>query len=223
MFAVSFIIIFSVLVASVPTGLLGPGETPDMVTALDPSIITGFSESETYSRPNFTVYSYTYDLGGRTWVCLSNDAAMMLYAKVLLFGWLWLGGVEQVKFTSLEGTDRGEELLFTEITTDAEEGIAQYSLQYVDSGSSAGGFVTYWNDTAYSDPADAWTNDTLYALHGVGVEETANADIGSLLISLLLLQLPEVPVLINVLLVVPIWASIIFVLWYIIKEMIPFV
>ena len=222
-FAVSFIVIFSVLVASVPTGLLGLGETPDMVTALDPSIITGFSESETYSRPNFTTYQYVYDLGGRTWLCLGNDLGFALGAKVFILGFLWFGVVDSVKFTSLEGTDRGAELLFSEISTDAEEGIAQYTLQYIGTGSSAGGFVIYWNTTIYSDPSYAWTNDTLFALHGQGVADTANADIGSLLISLLFLQIPEVPLLINILLITPIWASIIFVLWYIIKEMIPFV
>ena len=222
-FAVTFIIVFSVLIATIPTGLQGLGETPDMITALDPSIITGFSESETYSRPNFTTYQYTYDLGSRTWLCLNNDAGFALGAKVLILGFLWFGVVDSVKFTSLEGTDRGTELLFSEIATDAEDGIAQYSLQYTEVGSSAGGFVVYWNTSIYSDPVNAWTNDTLYALHGMGIEATASADIGALLISLLLLQIPEVPLLINILLIAPIWASIIFVLWYIIKEMIPFV
>ena len=223
MFAVTFIVVFSVLIATIPTGLQGPGETPDMVTALDPSIITGFSESETYSRPNFTTYQYVYDLGGRTWWCIGNDLGFALGAKVFILGVLWFGVVDSVKFTSLEGTDRGAELLFSEISTDAEEGIAQYTLQYIGTGASAGGFVIYWNTTIYSDPSTAWANNVLYCLHGVGIAETASADIGSLLISLLFLQIPEVPLLINILLITPIWASIIFVLWYIIKEMIPFV
>ena len=226
-FAVSFIIIFSVLVASVPTGLLGLGETPDMVTALDPSIITGFSVSETYNKSDFSlvgvIYQYLYDLGSRTWLCQQYSGAFTLGAKVFIGGVLWLGQLDSCNFISSDGVDRSYILTFTEIDTDADDGVIRYTLQYVGTGASAGGFVVYWNTTTYSDSSAAWTGGGLYLLHGMGVEETANADIGALLISLLLLQLPEVPVLINVLLVVPIWASIIFVLWYVIKEMIPFV
>ena len=92
-----------------------------------------------------------------------------------------------------------------------------------DSSSAAGALVLYWNTTTYATSSDAWDNDDLYMLHGVGIESTATNDIGALIISLLLLRLPEVPPLVNVLLAVPIWACIIYVLWFIIKEMIPFV
>ena len=77
--------------------------------------------------------------------------------------------------------------------------------------------------TEYEDPEDAWDNDVLILLHGLGIEDTATANIGALIISLLLLQLPEVPTLINIFIAVPIWACIVYVIWYIIKEMIPFV
>ena len=226
-FAVTFIVVFSVLIASVPTGLLGLGESPDMITPLDSSIITGFSESETYNKSDFSlvgsVYQYLYDLGSRTWLCQQGFGYFQLGAKVFIGGILWLGQLDSCAFISSDGVDRSHSLTFTEIDADAEDGVIRYTLRYVGTGGSAGGFVVYWNTTTYSNSSAAWTGGELYLLHGMGIEDTANADIGALLISLLLLQLPEVPVLINVLLVVPIWASIIFVLWYIIKEMIPFV
>ena len=82
--------------------------------------------------------------------------------------------------------------------------------------------MCYYNTTTYATASLAWDADALYFLHGVGIESTATNDIGALIISLLLLQLPEVPPLIAVFLAVPIWACIVYVLWFIIKEMIPF-
>ena len=95
-------------------------------------------------------------------------------------------------------------------------------LRFTVNGDSAGKLVVYWNVTAYPAIADAWMAGDLQLLHGMGIEDTATANIGALIISLLLLQLPGVPVLVNMFLAVPIWACIVFVLWFIIKEMIPF-
>jgi len=233
--AVSFIILFSVLLATVPADFQGPEETPDMITPLDPSIITGFSDSVDYEKANFTIngllyyYAYPAVFAGREWVMFHAGSEFFLGAKIIYGGILWLGQYEFVKFTSSAGANRGDHLSFAEMNADATDGVIRYELQYVDAGTSAGGFVVYWNSSVYADSEDAWTlgnsalHETLYLLHGVGIQETANTNIGSLLISLLFLQIPEVPLLVNILLVTPLWASIIFVLWYVIKEMIPFV
>ena len=222
-FSVTFIIIFSVFLSTIPVGLLGEGTDPDMITSVDPNVIAGFSDTETYQESNFTTGLYDYDLGGRSWRCYGTGVSFVLVAKVLFAGFLWLGGLEPVKFISSAGVDRGTELLLTEIATDADEGTISYEMLYVDNGNAAGSFIVYWNSTLYSDPSDAWDNDVLYLMHGVGLESTAVIDIGSLLLDLLTLQIPQVPLLINVLIAVPIWASIIYLIWFIIKEMIPFV
>jgi hypothetical protein len=60
-------------------------------------------------------------------------------------------------------------------------------------------------------------------LHGVGIDATAAMDIAQLLLGLLFLQLPDVPVLVNVLIAVPIWASVVYLIWFVIKETLPFV
>ena len=222
-FSVTFIIIFSVLLSTIPVGLLGAGTDPDMITSVNPNVVAGFSDTETYQESNFTTGLYEYDLGGRTWLCIGSGTSFVLVAKIFFAGFLWLGGIDQVKFISSEGVDRGTELLFTEIATDADEGTIIYEIMYVDTGNAAGSFIVYWNSTLYTDPKDAWDNDSIYLIHGIGLESTAVIDIGSLLLDLLTLQIPQVPLLVNVLIAVPIWASIVYLIWYIIKEMIPFV
>jgi hypothetical protein len=194
-----------------------------MVTPVDPNLLTGFTDSVYFCRANFSYWTYSYDLGGKSWICGTDDVGFNVAAKVLIGGILWLGGMDICKFITPAGLDRGTYLTIAEIEEDATDGSIRYSLQYDTSGNSAGGFVAYWNTTACATAALAWPANALWLLHGVGIEETATMNIGALLVSLLLLQLPDVPLLVNVLIAVPIWAGIVYIIWFLIKEMIPFV
>jgi len=233
-------VIFSALLASIPAGFQGSGEEPDTIIPIDPSIITGFSDTENIHRDNYSalgggLYYYDYeDLGSRDWRTVTDDDTyLQIAAKVYVLGFLFFGIIEYCNFEAPDGTNRGPQLSFDEIDADAEDGAVRYSLTYVDTGDTAGSFVIYWDTTANTNSRDAWFTDDsfgsghedegLYLLHGVGFDATATTNIAALLVSLLLLQLHEVPTLINILLAAPIWACIIFVLWYVIKEMIPFV
>lgn len=220
-FSVIFIVVFAMLVQTIPAGLLGAGETPDMVTPVDPALITDFSETENFTKTDFVTYMYTYDLGARSWICSTNYAQFQLGAKVIYFGTIWLGGLDTCDFIAPSGANRGTILSLVEIEGDATDGVVRYTLQYTTTGNSAGAFIAYWNTTEYEDPGDAFDNDVLYLVHGVGLE-TSGTDIVSLLLALLFLQLPDVPVLVNVLIIIPVWAGIIYTIWFLIKEMIPF-
>lgn len=222
-FSLAFIVIFSALLATIPAGLQGPGESGEMVTPIDPNLISDFSDSVDFNRSDFVVYKYYYDLGSRSWLCQTDDAGFYLWAKVLVGGILWLGGLESCTFKANDGSTRGEYLSIDEIEADAIDGTVRYDLEFTVSGNDAGGFVAYWNTTLYADPQTAWNNNKLQLLHGVGIESSATSNIVSLVVGLLFLQLPDVPLLINVLIAVPIWATIVYILWYVIKETIPFV
>ena len=222
-FAVTFIIIFSALLTSIPADFQGHGGTVETVTPINPNLLSGFADSTEFDKTDFVVRPYydyyEYLLTPTTFECRYHTNEFNVGAHTLFVG-LWLGGYSWANFISDNGTNHGLEVTFSDLENDAKNGTVRYTLQYADTGNPAGGFVFYWNTTTYSDPSDAWDNNVLYLLHGIGL--LANTDIASLLISLLFLQLPEVPTLVNLLIVVPIWASIIFVLWFIIKEMIPF-
>lgn len=195
-----------------------------MVIPVNPNLIADFgSTSGQFVRSDFSYWTHTYDLGGRSWICTTDDSSFQLDAKVLLGGVLWLGAVDICKFVSPAGVDRGTTLTIAEIQADATNGEIRYSLEYYTNGNAAGGFIAYWNTTAYATAALAWPANKLYLLHGVGIDTSATANIGALIISLLTLQLPNVPLLVNILIAVPVWAGVIYLIWYIIKEMIPFV
>lgn len=223
-FSLVFIIVFSTLLSSIPVGLQGTGGDPDMVVPVDPSLLTGFSDSENYTKAAYSAGSYEYTLGGYDWVAIHGGSdELTLFRKVKLLGVFWLGQLAPCKFVSSAGIDRGSVLLLAEIDIDDDEGTHRYDLKYTTNGDSAGKFVIYWNITLYPDINDAWANEALHMVHGMGIEDTATNNIGSLIVGLLFFQLPGVPVLVNVLIAIPIWATIIYVLWFLITSMIPFV
>jgi len=228
-FAVIFIVVFATLLSSVPAGLQGQNEQASMVVPVDPSYLVGFSESENYTALAYTYYGYgsyyyDYPMGGYEWRSITDNATFIrLGAKVYFLGLLWFGNIDGCTFKTQDGLDRGLQLDFDQIDADAEDGIIRYSLTLTESGDSAGALVVYWNATEYSSVSDAWEADEAYLIHGIGFQESATTNIGALIVNLLFLQLPDVPVLINVFLAVPVWACVVFVIWFIIKEMIPFV
>lgn len=226
-FSLVFIIVFSTLLSSIPAGLQGTGASPDTVIPVDPSLLSGFDETQNYTKSDFTgtVKTFAYSLGSRDWNCLWADLTddfFAITALVYVFGGFWLGHTDPSKFISPDRIERGTTLEISEIAEDAEDGTVRYSMIFTTTGEDAGSFLVYWNTTQYTDPQDAMDNDVLYLLHGIGFSLTATTDIGALLVGLLFLQLPNVPVLVNMFLAVPIWACIVYVLWFIIKEMIPF-
>lgn len=224
-FAVTFIILFSAIIASIPADFQGQGGTADTIIPVNPNLLSDFADTEEFDKTDFSgilTIIYVYEVGlttPTTFECVFFESSFSIAAHTLFVG-IWLGGLHWVNFISENGTNHGLFVSFSDIENDAENGVVRYTLQYEDTGNSAGGFVFWWNTTTYSDPSDAWDSDELILLHGVGL--TANTDIASLLLALMFLQLPEVPTLVNVLIITPMWAAIIYVLWFIIKSMIPF-
>ena len=226
-FSLVFIIVFSTLLSSIPVGLEGTGTEPDIFIPVDPALLVGFDEKENFTKSAFTgtPKTYPYTIGNRDWSCLWADLSDdEFYISALVYVWIfWFGGVETCEFIGPDGFNYGTGISIDEIEGDATDGFVKYTLKFTTAGNDAGSFIAYWNTTLYADPQDAHDNDVLYLAHGVGISSTATNDIGALIVNLLFLQLPDVPVLVNMFLAVPIWACIVFVLWFIIKEMIPFV
>jgi hypothetical protein len=221
-FCVLYIIMFGTLLSSIPVGLQGQGDTVETIVPVDPSLVTGFSDIENFTGAAFSGNTYEYSLNSRKWLSAKDANEIGLAAKKLIAGVLWLGGLDICDFISPSGANRGVGLAWTEITADAEEGAVRYTLQF-DNGNAAGYFVVYWNTTTYATATLAMASNELYFIHGIGFDTSATSNIGALLVSVLLLQIPDVPTLISVMLAAPTWVAILYVLWFIIKEMIPFV
>ena len=231
-FAMVFIVVFSTLLISIPAGLQGSGDTPDDITPIDPKILAGFDEKTNWTSAAYSgsppVYYYAYSLGtpgaGNDWLSGTDNQTYITTAiKVYFLGLFWLGVVDPCRFESPEGIDRGTQLDFTEIDADAVNGSVTYSLTFRDSGESGGSFIFWWDTDLHTLFNDSWDAGLGQVYHGVGFGTTATNNALELIVGLLFFRLPEVPVLINAFIAVPLWACIVYLIWYLIKEVIPFV
>lgn len=226
-FSISFILIFSALLISTPVDLQGLDETPSELLPVDPSLVSGFSDDISYNGSDFslvvTTEIYDYELNSLDWRAsyVTTGQYFSIGTKVTWFT-LWFGQINYVGFRSDSETDRGTTLTLPEINADSDEGVSRYTGTFQDTGNSAGTFIFYWNSTLHSSASNAWGNDSLTIIHGVGINEAAGLDIVSLLLSLLFLQLPDCPLLINIILATPVWACVIYLIWWFIISMIPF-
>lgn len=228
-FCVTFILLFSVLLSSLPVGLQGTGTEPENIIPVDPSLISGFNEQENYTRTAYSagvgLWYYEYSIGNKDWWSSYTTATGLQFSvaqkwTVIPVVWSYFTFCD---FKASDGTNRGIWLTIDEIALDADEGIVRYDLFDSETGESQGAFLIYWNETLYSDPEDAWDNDVLYLFHGIGFSSYAISDIGSLLVALLFFQLPNTPVLVTYLLGGWLWATIIYLLWFIITKTIPLI
>lgn len=224
-FAVTFIILFGTFLSTIPTDLQGLGGSGTDISPVDPTLLSGFADSQTWQKSDYvlavTTYFYDYnDMGGYNWrTTYTGSANIQIGAKDYVLGIAWLGYLYLVEFITNNNTNYGTTLTLDDIDNDAVDGVATYDLRFIDNGNDAGGLVVYWNSTTYSDASDAWASDGLYILHGIGI--TANTNVVNLLLGLMLLQLPDVPLLIGVPLAVFLWAGVIYVVWFLITSMIP--
>ena len=225
-FAVTFIVLFAGLTAMVPVDLQGQGSTTEILIPVDPSLISDWTDYEDYKKSEMTLIVYYYflyydALGGFDWrVGFTTTTETFDLGAKIYWGVLWLGVFDYVQFVSDEGTNYDTSLTLTDIENDGVEGTAKYNLLFSESGNDAGDLIFYWNTTLYTDASDAWDNDALNLVHGVGF--TPNTNIVSLLVGILFLQLPDVPVGINLLLASFPWASVMYIIWFIVKESLPF-
>ena len=229
-FALVFILLFSGLTIAIPIDLQGEGDTPNELESFNPSLAFGWEDSENWQKDNCSShgiipdYDYEYTLNTKDWkwYTLAGASIFSLSQKVYFFG-IWLGETLSCDFISETGINRGHVLDWSYVNIDDSNGTAIYSLSLSGSGQSVGDLVIFWNTSLYADPSDAWDNDVLYFAHGVGFVDTATVDATSLLVGILTLQLPDCPPLVTLIIASPLYACVIYLIWFIIKESLPFV
>lgn len=227
MFAVAYIIFFAGLLSIIPVDLQGQGDTVIINIPVDPTLTTGFIDYEDFQKSDFSgvlIFSYVYDgnanLMGYDFECIYGSSSFWVASRVYWGGFLWLGAYDPVIWTSNNGTVYNG-ITFDDLDNDMTDGSVRYELTFTLSGKNAGGFIFYYNTTTYTDSSDAWDNDALFLVHGIGF--TATTDTTSLLLALLFLQVPDIPVILQLFMNTPFYASIGFVIWFLIKESLPFV
>ena len=225
-FAVVFLFLFPMMLSTIPADFQGIAGSPEVVTPLDPALLVGFEYAENWTESYYyeqMVGYYDYGQGGYLWRSTFGyvaDDYFSHYRKITVLG-VWLGGFRTATFYCANDTNRGTSISFAEINGDAEDGFVRYDM-ILGNGDSAGALVFGWNNTLYPDCEDAWDNDALVLVHGMGIDATQSLNIGDLLLGLLFWQIPDVPFMLQAMIVGPLYADIAYIVWFIVINMIPF-
>ena len=143
-------------------------ETPELAD-IDPQLIVGFENFVTMNSTNFTAGAVDYGFGGHLWTAVEMPGLITVLYRTIMF--LIIPVYTPVTFTFEGGFDRGTELTWVQIQTDSEDGMTRYTAKCPQVTS---GLVFMWNTTDYEYAWDAWGNDSLVIIHGVGAD-VANA------------------------------------------------
>ena len=155
-FSVTFIIIFSALVASVPIDFQGKGSTVETVTPINPNLLTDFANIKEFDRTDFIVilgidyFTYEIVVDSTTFEAQFDQTDSFSVGAHTLWIGIWLGGYDWCEFITDNGTNYGTSVSFADIDNDADNGVVRYTLQYENAGTSAGGFIFSWNTTTYT-------------------------------------------------------------------------
>ncbi len=214
-FAVSFLLIYSAFLSTVPPGLLTDTYENPILSNLDPQLLVGFDSSVQYNSTTYTANYYSYELGGYEWATWESVTSYKLGVKAIVFG-IWIDTAINW-FINSEEEYRGTELTFVIMQEDSTNGTVRYttSNRFVTSA-----VVFYWNTNDYTYAWEAWGNDSLQVVHGIGASAEAPQNALSLVLGMLSFSIPGIPFLLQVLLSSPIYASIMYLIWFLIKEVI---
>ncbi len=215
--AVSFLLIYSTLLGTVPAGFLTVTYEPPTLSPIDPQLISGFDGFVMMNSTNFTAGGVDYGFGGHLWTAIAADSTFTLFYRQVIF---FVIPVYTVNDMSFETFARGTSLTWITILEDSDNGTARYSAVCPFATS---GLVFVWNVTDYVYPWEAWGNGSLTVVHGIGADAYAPQNALSLVLAMLTFSVPEIPVILQVLLNTPIYAMVAYLVWFLIKEVIPFV
>ena len=212
---ISFLALFGILVGTIPSDFVFSTEeyreisVPDYFEAID---ITQYAQ--TYQH-NITHPTYA-KLWGKSefghdmrfaddWV----DLYRLTNTHGYTFLGIWTGGHYQ-EWVNKEGVNRGEYLSLSELEEDwgigTQSDKGEYTLQCKHFHMDA--WFAY-NTTTYSSIKDAWDNDELKCLFGIEWDEMGTGlDAWNLIRMILFWQLPDINLVLNVIISIPLWIGI---------------
>jgi len=223
---VSFLGIFFFMVNSMPSGYLPPDEyiEYDYPGIYDPATLQSYNFSD-YDSGVYTFNTQYFDdnstgaisLGGHDCRISSADyyGVEMLMVEHKQGWWVfgWHGMIAPQGYSGLTYEYVNE--FWSDDTNVASFGVRCDHLELT--------IIVTYNQTQFSSLQEAFENHYVYATVGIGYEETISSNIGiwTLVSALLTFQAPDIHILVNVLLVLPIYSAIAILVFMLIAELIP--
>lgn len=210
-FIVGFSLLFVIIVSLMPAGLVTENygdfstEPPTYFSGIE---LGAYAETTNFSLTDAVFTNeivggryYDFDLGGRTWYMFIDSQRSYIVFGIRTYTFLFLTSRDPLIFKNVEGIDRGTSLTIGEMNQDftGNEGYLTYRV-YLERDTSIGCEVNLgFNTTLYASPQDAYENDGLRVLVGMGYDDTNTAlNIWSFIGALLYFSFPNVHPLVNI-------------------------
>lgn len=231
---VSFIGCLVILIAYIPPQFYTTDQTwraspPEYFEAID---IEQYSETWNHTMDGTDCVDYVdwwvfkLELGGHPlqfWYAKANKTPSWgdTRFKHYWYWWIFPTAMHDMKWYNKKGLYLGETLEKTELDNDYESGNIRYSVKCDHFQMSA--FFGF-NETVYSKPSQAWDSNELRIMLGIKFDQVNTAiNAWNLVGMLLIFQLPDVHWVVNVLLSLPFWVCIAYLIFVLILKAIPFV
>lgn len=228
---VTFLGVFALLVSMIPGQFAVQSKTyrqvsvPEYFEAID---IQSFVETKNLTVPAYDEYGLDCSVGG--WelrIYPYYSPLMNMYDLVLRHidrWWIFAYGWHSLRWRSkAKGIDLGYTLDKDELLEyyDSERKVAEF----IASCEHTTVYVAFaYNTTKYDNIVDAWANNELWMLIGIGFDQiNTSTNAWNVIGKLLFFQAPDIHPAINALIAIPLWAAIAVTIYILVLKAIPFV
>lgn len=242
LYCAGVIVCLGLLFSAIPSAIVAPLTTTPTVPGMVPTIeLSTFAETDSVVD-NYTYFTdggddyryYSFSLGGKSWVArINNDSVGPAYtAKWLQVGikrtflGFWVN-TDWLTFANGSGYSRGNNLTLSEMNIDDNQpptSYVKYNLAFLENPVDSLTLYISSLDETYYDASNAFERRSAYLIFGFGVSNET-VDLGGGLgffLSLLTFQTPSVHPWVNVLAWVVIGVPIAYVVFELLRSLIPF-
>lgn len=168
------------------------------------------------------------DIGGHDFdLCFTranytqNPSGMRVYMVHHWYEWIFFGHHDYMEWKNNQRRSYGTELTGSNLNSEYLSGNMEFT---VSSSSFTVSAVFGFNETLYSLPTDAWNHYDLHIFVGIDFESVSTTiNAWTLIANLLFFQMIDVHPYLNMLLAIPLWACIGYLVYVLILKAIPFV
>lgn len=229
MVVISFLGIFAILAGTIPGEFYAASyegreiNVPEYFEAVD---ISSFMETYNFTIDDPSWFEEEWELGGYNWIMNADYDDNFIGLGKKNYWWFFWVGTTNMKFRNTQGIDRGTFLNQEELNEDydTEKDYTKYTCEGDDDPSVGCTVFFGFNTSKYDTPSQAWENGELYFMQGLGFDQiNTSTNAWNLVGMLLIFQMPNIHPIINMIIAIPLWICIAYLIFALILKVIPFV
>jgi hypothetical protein len=229
----TFMVVYILLLSQIPVELYVHSYTqhdyniPPYFEGLDVGVYSlshNFTINDATTTQILGITIYDWSLGGFDWRLLTDvNYNYMMIGKRNMFG-IFLISTDYLDFIGESGNNRDTELYRREMNLDytGDESWVHYRMSLEAQPEVGCDIYLGFNTTLYNSPGEALENQALTVFQTMGLDDVYTSfNVWRLIGQLMFMTLPDIHPVLNVVLIAPIWANIVWTLLIVLSKLIP--